>query len=250
VDQEAPTITVATWNLQGSNGVDVSGVASVLGDVAPDILVLQEVGWSQSRHLARHLGMQRRWAFKHLGWPWPEGLAVLTPHRIVRSDRFVIRRQRWWDWRRRIAIHAEIDVRGRRVDVIDVHLSPHDHAEDRRREAARVVAVARALPRLPLIAGDCNDVADGPGPGDFRTAGWVDAWELESHSDVDGSTNWTAGDRRGRPPTQRLDYIFVPPGWTVADSVVGATADRFDWFAERSDHLPVSATVVPPATDG
>ena len=35
--------------------------------------------------LARRLGMQRRWAFKHFGWPGPEGLAVLTPHRLVAS---------------------------------------------------------------------------------------------------------------------------------------------------------------------
>jgi endonuclease/exonuclease/phosphatase family metal-dependent hydrolase len=250
VDQVATTVTVATWNLQGSFGVDVAGVADVIRELDPDVLVLQEVGWSQARRLARRLGMQRRWAFKHLGWPWPEGLAVLTPHRLVRSERFVIRRRPWWDWRRRIAISAEIDREGQRFNMINVHLSAHDHGEDRRREAAIVLDVARRLPRLPVIAGDCNDVADGPGPADIRAAGWTDAWELETHVGIDGSTNWTAGKRHGRPPTQRIDYIFVPPGSTVADSAVRAPADRLDWFAERSDHLPMSALITFPGHAG
>ena len=78
-------------------------------------------------------------------------------------------------------------------------------------------------------------------------AGWIDAWTLDRLVDVDGSTNWTAGDRRGRPPTQRLDYVFVPPGWSVVDAAVLAAPERFDWFAERSDHLPFVAAVRPPS---
>jgi len=99
------------------------------------------------------------------------------------------------------------------------------------------------MTRPPIIAGDFNDAPDGPGPADLEAAGWVDAWKLERLVDVDGSTNWTAGARRGRPPTQRLDYVFVPAGWTVVDAAVLAPAERFDWFAERSDHLPLSAVI-------
>ena len=68
---------------------------------------------------------------------------MLTPHRIAGSERFVLRRERWWDWRRRIAIRAEIDRRGMSFGVINVHLSPHDDGDNRRREAAIVLDRAR-----------------------------------------------------------------------------------------------------------
>jgi endonuclease/exonuclease/phosphatase family metal-dependent hydrolase len=247
VDDDAPTVTVVTWNVQGSAGLDVPGVAGVIGGAVPDVVVLQEIGWWQSRRLSRRLGMARRWAFKHLGWRGPEGLAVLTAHRLVGSERFVLRRARWWDWRRRIAISVEIDRSGERFHVIDVHFSAHADGDDRRREAAIVLDAARRLPQLPVIAGDCNDAPGHPGPADLAAAGWIDAWTLDRLADVDGSTNWTSGARRGRPPTQRLDYVFAPPGWTVVDAAVMASADRLDWFAERSDHLPVSAVLRPQA---
>jgi endonuclease/exonuclease/phosphatase family metal-dependent hydrolase len=245
-EQGVTTVTVATWNLQGSAGVDVVGVAEVIRRAAPDVVLIQEIGRQQARLLASHLGMTRRWAFKHLAWPQPEGLAVLTPHRIVASERLVLRREWWWNWRRRIAVVAEIGRGDERFDVINVHLSAHDDGGRRRREAAIVLDAARRLTRPPVIAGDCNDIPDGAGPADFRAAGWIDVWTIERLAGADGSTNWTSGDRRGRPPTQRLDYVFAPPGWTVVDAEVLATADRFDWFAERSDHLPVTAVVQPP----
>jgi endonuclease/exonuclease/phosphatase family metal-dependent hydrolase len=186
--------------------------------------------------------MAHCWTFKHWGRLRPEGLAVLTAHRLVERRSVVLRRRPWWDWRRRVAVRATIERPGMLVDIVNLHLSPHDHADSRRREAGIVLDVARRLPRLPIIAGDCNDGPDGPGPAEFSAAGWVDAWTLERLADVDGSTNWTSGARIGRPPTQRLDYVFVPPAWTVLDAAVLAPADRLDWFAERSDHLPVSAT--------
>ena len=234
---------VATWNVQGSDGVDVDGVAEIVRAADLDVLVLQEIGWLQARRVARRLGMQRCWAFKHLAWPHAEGLAVLTPHRLVAAKSFVLRRELWWNWRRRIAIRAVIDGASERFNIINVHLSPHDHGDNRRREVARVVDAAHRMTHPPIIAGDFNDAPDGPGPADLEAAGWVDAWKLERLVGIDGSTNWTAGDRRGRPPTQRLDYVFVPAGWTVLDAAVLAPAERFDWFAERSDHLPLSAVI-------
>ena len=234
-------MTVVTWNVQGSAGLDVAGIADVVARAAPDVVVFQEIGWWQSRRLSRRLRMNRRWAFKHFRWPGPEGLAVLTPHRFVTSGHFVLRQERWSDWRRRIALSAEIGRDDERIHVINVHLSPHDDGAARRTEAGVVLDAARRLPRPPFIAGDFNDVPGRPGPADLAAAGWIDAWTLDRLVAVDGATNWTAGKRHGRPPTQRLDYVFVPPGWRVVDATVLATADRHDWFAERSDHLPLSA---------
>ena len=95
-----------------------------------------------------------------------------------------------------------------------------------------------------MIAGDCNDGPDGPGPADLAAAGWIDAWMLDRLADVDGSTNWTAGPRLGRPRRRSgsttCSCLRV---WLVLDAAVLASADRLDWFAERSDHLPLSATL-------
>jgi endonuclease/exonuclease/phosphatase family metal-dependent hydrolase len=246
-DASVTPITVVTWNVQGSNGVDVDGIAQVVLAAGPDIVAIQEIQRRQARRLGRALGMpQMRWAFKNLAWPRPEGLAVFTPHRLVASAAFLLRRAWLWNWRRRIAIDATVDRGGELLAIVNVHLSPHDAAEHRRREAHIVIERARRSPQLPIIAGDCNDTADGPGPAQFTTAGWTDAWLLDKLADVDGSTNWTSGARRGRPPTQRLDYVFAPPGSTVLDAAVMAAPDRLDWFAERSDHVPVTATVVVP----
>jgi endonuclease/exonuclease/phosphatase family metal-dependent hydrolase len=244
---DAAPVTIVTWNVQGSAGLDVAGAADVLAAARPDVVAFQEISWLQARRLARRLGMAHSWTFKHWGPRRPEGLAVLTPHRLVDRSRVVLRRRPWWDWRRRVAARATIERAGMLFDIIDIHLSPHDHGDSRRREAAVVLDIARRLPRSAIIAGDCNDAPDGPGPAEFSAAGWVDAWTLDRLADVDGSTNWTSGARLGRPPTQRLDYVFVPPAWTVLDAAVLAPADRLDWFAARSDHLPVSATTCPPA---
>jgi endonuclease/exonuclease/phosphatase family metal-dependent hydrolase len=246
-DAGGRSFTVVTWNIPGSAGLDVAGVAEIVAAAEPDVVVVQEIQRGQARRLGRALQMpSMRWAFKNLSWPRREGLAVYTRHRIATSTSFVLRNAWFWNWRRRIALQAAIDCDGRLVDIVNVHLSPHDHREHRRREAHIVIERVRGLASRPIIAGDCNDLPGQPGPAEFVTAGWVDAWMLDQLRDLDGSTNWTPGARLGRPPTQRLDYVFAPPDWTVLDAAVLATADRFDWFADRSDHVPLSATLRPP----
>jgi endonuclease/exonuclease/phosphatase family metal-dependent hydrolase len=47
----------------------------------------------------------------------------------------------------------------------------------------------------------------------------------------------------GRPPTQRIDYVLVPPGAVVEQCDVVAATSRLDAFAALSDHLPLAATV-------
>ena len=125
--------------------------------------------------------------------------------------------------------------------MINVHLSPHDDGDDRRREAALVVDAARRLPRLPVIAGDCNDAAGRSRAG--RSAalpGGSTRGRSTASTDVDGSTNWTAGDAP-RPPAHPATRLRVRAGRAgrVVDAAVLAPAERLDWFAERSDHLPL-----------
>jgi endonuclease/exonuclease/phosphatase family metal-dependent hydrolase len=228
----------------------VAGVSAIIRDSSLDLVALQEVTRVQSRRLATSLEMDGRWwVFKH--WPVrgrPEGLAVLTPHPAVATEAMVLQRAPLWSWRRRVAIGATLAPEGGGVAVVNAHLSPHD-AEDRRvHEAGELIERATAHESPPIICGDLNELPGGPAYQAFARAGWRDAW-VAVHGDgaeVAGASNWTAGRRLGRPPTQRIDFVFVPPGWSVEGCEVAVGADRFDHAAALSDHLPVVATLRSP----
>ncbi|MFV0309790.1 MAG: endonuclease/exonuclease/phosphatase family protein, partial [Desertimonas sp.] len=169
------TLTLVTWNLLGSQGVDIGLVAEVIGDVSPDAVALQEVQRTQSQGLAERLGWSVRWAFKH----WPvrtrsEGMAVLTPHVLGDVSPFVVQPAAPWSWRRRIAIDATVVREGRPWRVINVHLSPHDAHGLRSDETNRVLE--RSSMAAPIIAGDLNERPGGPAAELLHTAGWRDAW--------------------------------------------------------------------------
>jgi endonuclease/exonuclease/phosphatase family metal-dependent hydrolase len=245
-------VRALTWNLQGSRGLDVAAAARVIGATSADLVVLQEIGRGQARALAAALGLDDRWwVFKH--WSIraaPEGGAVLTPHRLVATSSFVLRRGPFWSWRRRVAIEATISRRGERIAVIGVHLSPHDAVDERRGEARIVVERATTHDPRPIICGDLNEFPGGAGYDAFAAAGWLDAWRAVhgDSSELAGATNWTSGDRRGRAPTQRIDYVLAPPGWFVERCAVAVDGTRLDDAAALSDHLPVLAVLRPPSS--
>jgi endonuclease/exonuclease/phosphatase family metal-dependent hydrolase len=246
-------VRVLTWNLQGSQDVDVAAVAAIVHAATVDVIAFQEVQRLQARRIAAALSLRsRRWALKH----WPvvhraEGLAVLTPHRLVRSRAFVVRRGWIWAWQRRIGIDVTVDTGAGTMRLIDVHLSPHDHDAHRRREADLVLARARREPAA-IVVGDFNELPGGGALQALATAGWRDAWAVV-HGDGDGgATNWTAGNRLGRPPTQRIDFVLVPPGSRVMTATVIDTAGAvvaIDEMSSLSDHLPLVAEVALPAGD-
>jgi endonuclease/exonuclease/phosphatase family metal-dependent hydrolase len=237
-------VRVLTWNVQGSAGLDVAAVARHIRACAPDAVALQEVQRRQAARLATALVMPgARWAFKH----WPivrraEGLAVMTPHRLVAATAFRIRGGPPWTWRRRVGIDATFDTGAVVVRLLDVHLSPHD--EDARRVEARLLIerAGRGIP-APLVVGDLNDEPRHGAHAELIGAGWIDAWQ-RAHGDATGATNWTPGHRRGRPPTQRLDYALAPSGSVVEDAVV--LDDPLEQLGALSDHLPLIVTIRPP----
>jgi len=245
------SVTVLTWNLQGSKGVDVMAVADVVQASGADIALLQEIQRGQLGRLRRALGWEARWTFKH--WPVvsrPEGMAVATPHRLGRTTSFVVHPTWPWSWQRRVALDATVLADGRPWRAINVHLSPPHAGEGRTQEIARVLERAGVAP--PIVAGDVNDRPGGPAVAVLAEAGWRDAWRAahpdqsvdaaESTDDIvdPGATNWTPGLRAGRAPTQRLDVVFLPASWEVlaADVVTEPPAH----LAELSDHLPLVVT--------
>jgi endonuclease/exonuclease/phosphatase family metal-dependent hydrolase len=245
-------VRVLTWNLQGSRGVDTAAVADIIGRTGAEIIALQEIRRRQVGALGSALGIDERWwVFKH--WPVvgrPEGLAVLTSHRLVATSSAVLQRAPFWSWRRRVVAEATLSRDGERFAVVNVHLSPHDAAARRGREADVVIERATTNSPTPILCGDLNEAPDGPAYRAFLRAGWTDAWLAAwgADAEVSGATNWTADRRVGRPPTQRIDYVFAPPGWVVESSALAVEPDRFDDVARLSDHLPVVATLRPPAS--
>jgi len=234
-----------TWNLQGSAGVDVDAVAEVITDQAVDTVVLQEVQRAQAGALSRVLGLPRyRWTFKH----WPvvsraEGMAIMTGRAEATFRTYVVRRAPWWSWRRRVGLDVTIpaaDGSDPAYSVVCMHLSAHHAAARRSREVELVLA--RHGQGAAILAGDLNDGPDGPVPAVILGRGWADAW-TDRNGAVGGATNWTAGRREGRRPTQRLDYVFAPAGWSVRECrVVDAPLEH---LAELSDHLPLVAVLEP-----
>ena len=134
-----------------------------------DVIALQEIERGQARRLAAALGdASMRWAFKHFSWrTWPEGLAVLTPHRLTRATPFVLRRGTWFCVAP-AGRHRRRDRARRReaVGVVDVHLSPHERASRGWARSRLVVArVGRGGARRRCIVGDFNDAPRrGPAP--------------------------------------------------------------------------------------
>lgn len=246
---DSASLTLATWNLQGSRGIDATECARRLLELAGpgglDVAVIQEIGRRQSRQLAGALGLgHRTWGFKH--WPvahGAEGLAVLSRIPFVSTRRLVLHRAPWWSWRRRIALLAALGAAEAPLALVaDVHLSPHALSKQRLAEIAQIVAVTGERPTF--VVGDMNDQPGSEVFAALREAGWRDGW-AEVHGDRPGPTNWTDdAPRFGRAPTQRLDAIFVPGGWTIEWITVPDGDPRgFDEWATLSDHLPVIARV-------
>lgn len=237
----AGAITVVTWNVQGSKRPDPAAIADALAGFEPDVVLLQEIQRHQLRVVGAATGWSAVWRFKHWGVRIPpEGLGLL-----VRGSVDGVRRQilahpyGWWNWRRRIAVHATVTVDGRSVGVVDTHLGAGVPAAERVRQ---IGALLDASGRACLIAGDLNAEPESAELRAFRDAGWWDA-ERRLRPDLPRpSTNWAAGPRVA-PPTQRLDYVLVRDDTPVVDAFV---PDDWEWWAVLSDHVPVVARLALP----
>ncbi len=235
---DAPAgLTVVTWNAQGSQGLDIDAAANALAQFEPHLVMLQEVQHRQVGALraAMH-ATDARWRFKH--WPVKvpaEGLGLISqfPLRSVRTHRLA---HPWevWNWRRRIAVRAELDLGDRVVPIVDVHLGAGVPASERLRQVKLLLETAGGA---SLIAGDLNAGPESAELHEFSQFGWRDA-ERRLHRDAPPpATNWHGGPRVN-PPRQRLDYLLVRDRVSVTETFVPE-----DWkpWALLSDHLPLVA---------
>ena len=243
-------LSLVTWNLQGGDGVDTAMVARKLGagGTTPAVVLLQEVHRGHVVALARALRMRALWRWKH----WPivrgiEGLGVLTSGRITRQRTLVVERAPFWSYQRRIVVLVEFDHEGEPVVVANAHLSPYGLGDKRRAQAERVrAALERFAPGCPaIVGGDLNDHPGSGGAAAFAEWGWRDSWTVV-HGDLPepaGATNWLGGEPRiGRPPDQRIDYVFAPARWDVNAAAVPSSDGNDEWPL-IADHLPLSVTL-------
>ncbi|HET6950743.1 MAG TPA: endonuclease/exonuclease/phosphatase family protein [Acidimicrobiales bacterium] len=254
-------LTLVTWNLKGSKGIDVPAVAGHLRDAGADVVVLQEVQWHQARALARALDARsHRWVFKH--WPvvtWPEGMAVIgVSLPLPARGHSLSHRWRVWSHRRRVVVQGVLDAGGVIVSLFDIHLSPRSAAALRPGEVAAVLRMAAGRDGPVVAAGDFNE---RPGRGVHTViagAGLRDAWaEVNGGGEAGplpdpGATNWRHWQPgTGEPPVQRIDYVYV----SAAAAVAGTRLPDLDdpagaRFSSLSDHLPLTAMLDVGASPG
>jgi endonuclease/exonuclease/phosphatase family metal-dependent hydrolase len=243
-------LTLLSWNLKGSKGVDVRAVVDHIEAMAADVVVLQEVQRRQARAIARSLGaVSQQWGFKH--WPirtWPEGMAVIGMTRPAPARTYAITHP-WvlWSSRRRILQVAPVRLDadgGTVITLVNVHLSSGDAAAIRAVEAGAVIRRVAERRRPAVVAGDFNDPPWTDLHARLREAGLRDVWTILRPDDP-GPTNWrgwVAG--TPRPPTRRIDYVLISDGLDPVAVWVPRYGDPgFAPFASISDHLPVTASV-------
>jgi endonuclease/exonuclease/phosphatase family metal-dependent hydrolase len=250
------SLTLVSWNLKGSKGVDVRAVVDHLEAMAADVVVLQEVQPCQARGIARSLGAKtRHWGFKH--WPirtWPEGMAVIGVTRPAPARTHAItHRGMPWSSRRRILQVATVRLDaeagpGLNITLVNVHLSSGGDVALRALEAEALIRRIAERGRQAVVAGDFNDRPGADLHARFHAVGLRDVWSA-LRGDEPGPTNWRGWmPGTSKPPTQRLDYVLVTQGLDpVAVSVPRHGDPDFAPFAGISDHLPLTATVA--ATD-
>jgi endonuclease/exonuclease/phosphatase family metal-dependent hydrolase len=241
------TFRLVTWNLQGSNGLDVEAVAEVLRSRKPSAIVLQEVTRGQATRIGKALAAASvTWTFKH-GTPAQafEGMATIgvsAPLHV--KSRAITFPLRLWSWRRRIVQQFDIDVDGTSITVVHAHLSPHASGRELRlREADKLV---RPDPSTMIVAGDLNETPEGATLRRLRTAGLHDAWADAPVTDGPGPTNWSG--RQDGPADARIDYVLYGLRLRVERaSVPHTTGEEQAMWAGLSDHLPLTVDLSPAA---
>ncbi len=165
----AGEIRVMCWNLhhgEGADGrLDLERIAAVIRGQKPDLVALQEVdnqcrrskGVDQAAELAKLTGLHAAFgkAMDHDGGEYGQAILSRHPIRATQVHRLP------GEGEPRIAFEAEVQVDGKTLRMITVHL---DHKQDARRlKQAETLAKALENRREPVIlAGDFNDLPASP----------------------------------------------------------------------------------------
>ncbi|SFJ96167.1 Metal-dependent hydrolase, endonuclease/exonuclease/phosphatase family [Amycolatopsis sacchari] len=241
----ARVLNVLSFNIHhaaGTDGVlDVARVADVIRRSGADVVGLQEVDrhysarseWAdQAGELARLLGYQVVFGANidreppSPGQPRVQyGTAILSRYPIRAWDNTYLSRSP--DQEQRGLLHAELDVRGKRVHFYDTHLAASSQT-DRLAQTRQIVdLIGRTRPSV--LVGDLNALPDAPEIATLASA-FTDAWPVSGRGD---EATYPA-----EAPDRRIDYVYAGAGARpLVTRVVHADP-------AASDHLPLAARVL------
>lgn len=232
------TLRLITYNIRkgkGANGrmqTALTGVGQALGDHEVDVLLCQEVfhcgvtGASQSAHIAHVLGLDSYYGANKFRRVGHHGNSTFTRHAVTHARNHDISTNRV---ERRGALHVRLDVAGRAVHVVNVHLGLNERQRMTQiRRVARIIDESCASDEAVVLAGDFNDWT--------RNLDGIIVRELGFHNvfqDVEDARVWTWHARR---PVFSLDRIY-------ARNIEARHVRRLDGapWSTLSDHLPLLA---------
>lgn len=247
VSPEIP-LRVMTFNIQAGGG-DLRRIASLINDLEPDVVALQEVDvhWSdrsgfanQALDLGVLLGMQARFAPIYalppltVGAPARQyGGAILSRFPIVSWSNDSLTRLSTQDSNpvpRRMPglLHARIKIQDQLISIVSVHLDYRADPAVRRQQVKELRTYVDRLDVPVVVAGDLNATpdADELAPLFERL---YDSWRVWG----DGPAGFTYP---STGPRKRIDFVLVSPHFQVKSATVAGT--------RASDHLPLTAQLL------
>ncbi|HET8660425.1 MAG TPA: endonuclease/exonuclease/phosphatase family protein [Micromonosporaceae bacterium] len=250
--EPGPQIRVVSYNIHSSRD-DLHALASVVRDLAPDVLVVQE-GPRRFRWRGRCARLAQACQLVYAVGGLPAlGNLVLTSFRVRVHDTWSLQFPLTPGRHMRGAAFATCSVGRVPFAVAGSHLST-DPAE-RPRQAA-LLKKAMAEVDLPLVLG--ADLNEGSGGDAWRTVaeGLVDAAAHDTAAHAAAAHDTAAAhDVAGRPgaaeratfscahPRERIDVLLTDPRIQVVRYDVVDT----DQARRASDHFPVMADLILPA---
>lgn len=214
------TLRVVTWNIRAALSSSLDQIATDLGALDPDVVMLQEVDRhadrsgdvDQAAELAERLGMTSSFAAARTEGKGEFGVAMLSRIAFESARRVALPSDNAFE--PRVAIDAHLCAGDLHLRAASVHADVYPWAA---RQNADFLAenMKESLGEGVVVGGDLNSSPDGDGPAAFTTRGFVDA----------SADAPTFGSRR-------IDYVFVDhAAGTVFDREVPDTGDD-------SDHRP------------
>lgn len=219
---------VVTYNVRGFRD-GRQRVASVVNDLQPDVLLLQETGPRRARRrFANDLGMRAaRDPWSPLRRRVKNAVLLAEPWRLVSVELVRFGASKRWYPRGAIVVHAATN--DHTLYALSTHLGL-DGAE-RGRQALELERLVAALDEdMVVVGGDMNATPDLRASGRIATR-LSDAWL--SVGTGDGATFPASA------PVARIDYVFVSDGLEIMGAMVGG-----DGASEASDHLPLAVDLV------
>lgn len=248
---------LVSYNIQDGGRGRERAIATVLRDVRPDLVLLQEATDPGAvARIAEAAGMPL--------WGSRRGLSNGFLSRIPLAD------HSWFTTRGTRHSFLEVVLADERTRCFGLHLRAWFSRWVERRRVREIRALLEAIRShdtgLHVVAGDFNALAPGAQLDTSRMPGWIRGMVSLSGGDIARTTIQAMADERyvdawramhagdagltfpTWDPQVRLDYVFVPA--RARDRIVAAEIVRAGPVREASDHFPLLVELARDAPTG